>query len=70
MSQVSRHASQEVLVPSFNAHVFRCPYCKDYTTLLSTHSFISFEQAGCENCGREFVIENDCAHAVDYVCRQ
>lgn len=66
MSEISRHESQPVLVPPFNAHVFRCPYCKDYTTLLSTHSFISFEETECENCGREFVIENDSAHALEY----
>jgi hypothetical protein len=66
MSEVSRHESQQVLVPPCNAHVFRCPYCKDYTTLLSPHSFISFEQTECENCGREFVIQNDYAHALEY----
>jgi transposase-like protein len=66
MSEVSQPESQEVLVTPFNAHVFRCPYCKDYTTLLSTHSFISFQQTECENCRQEFVIENDCAHALAY----
>ncbi|HSS96418.1 MAG TPA: hypothetical protein VLK33_05295 [Terriglobales bacterium] len=65
MSEVSRQESQQVLVPPFNAHVFRCPYCKDYTTLLSMNSFICHEQMECENCGRKFVIENDCAHALD-----
>jgi len=65
MSEVGRHEAVEVLVPPFNAHVFRCPYCKDYTTLLSPLSFISLEHAECENCGREFLIENDAAQAME-----
>ena len=67
MSEVSRQESQQVLDPPFNAHVFRCPYCKDYTTLLSTHTFICHQETECENCGCEFVIENDAAHALEYV---
>jgi transcription elongation factor Elf1 len=66
MSEVSREESQQVLVPPFNAHVFRCPYCKDYTTLLSIHTFICNEQTECENCGREFAVENDRAHSLAY----
>jgi len=66
MSEVSHHGTQQVLVPAFNAHVFRCPYCRNYTTLLSTHTFICQEEAECENCTRKFVIENDCAHVLNY----
>jgi len=66
MSEVSRQELQQVLVPPFNAHVFRCPYCREYTTLLSTHTFITYEQSECENCGHDFVIENDSAHALKY----
>jgi hypothetical protein len=66
MSELSNHESVDVLVPPFNAHVFRCPYCKNYTTLLSPHSFISFEKSECENCAREFLIENDMAQAIEH----
>ena len=68
MSEVGRHEAVEILVPPFNAHVFRCPYCKDYTTLLSALSFISLEHTECENCREEFVIQNDAAHPLEFLC--
>lgn len=65
MSEVGGHEAVDVLVPTFNAHIFRCPYCKDYTTLLSPLSFIPLAQTECENCGREFLIENDVAQVLE-----
>jgi len=64
MSEVGEHEAFHTVVPPFNAHVFRCPLCRDYTTVLSPLSFISLEVAVCENCGREFLIENDAAHVL------
>ena len=50
-----------------NAHVFCCPYCRNYTSLLSPFTFISEETAECHNCGQIFVVENDVAHAISRV---
>jgi len=65
MSEVGRHEAFNEMIPPFNAHVFRCPYCKDHTTVLSPLSFICLEMTECENCGQEFLIENDVAHILE-----
>ena len=62
MSAVNIQGPSELSVGPLDAHVFRCPYCRKYTTLVSPHSFISEGTAECHNCTRIFVIENDIAH--------
>ena len=66
MSELSHEGFHQQVVPpsSFNAHIFRCPYCREYTTMTSPLSFISLEIIGCGNCSRDFLIENDAAHVL------
>jgi transcription elongation factor Elf1 len=64
MSDVAKCEVFDVAIPPFITHVFRCPCCKNETTVLSPLSFISMERTECENCGQEFLIENDIAHVL------
>jgi uncharacterized paraquat-inducible protein A len=67
MSAMDMQGLSGVPAPPLNAHVFRCPQCRVYTSLLSPFSFISRETAECDKCGQIFVIENDVARVLGSV---
>ncbi len=65
MSEVGKWEASDTVLSSFNTHVFTCPYCRRHTSLLSSQTFISLERTECGNCGQEFLVENDTAHAMN-----
>jgi transcription elongation factor Elf1 len=43
----------------FQGRPFTCPYCSQETIVESPMGTIPKEHATCDECGREFLIEND-----------
>jgi transposase-like protein len=47
--------------PEDNLHIspFKCPYCQGETVIVTPMAFVVMKRTSCQNCGREFLIEND-----------
>jgi transcription elongation factor Elf1 len=51
--------TDEETIPDFQDHPFTCPYCGKETIVESPMDTILMGRAICDECGREFQIEND-----------
>jgi transcription elongation factor Elf1 len=46
-------------LPEFHERPFTCPHCGKETRVVTPMKFIFAKRTYCDNCGEEFLIEND-----------
>jgi len=45
-------------LPEFNERLFTCPHCGKETIVITPMSFLFAKRVTCNECGKEFLIEN------------
>ena len=46
-------------IPQMQPHEFICPHCGKMTIVMSPMDYIFAKRVTCNECGKEFLIEND-----------